>query len=337
MNDKKLNEVMHKGLDKEETSITFEQVWSSSERLEQKRNKIRRQRRWPIILVASLIIIMGSVVGAQQFFRIDDISYEFKEDKEVLGTWVVVDFVNEKSDFVPGKRQWLDDLHYEAILFKPKGVVTMIYRRLKEEKPFAESTIDKWTRGSIINLQNQTKSHYWIEEIENEEYLFCEWKSGDYTYRRLEKPYIYVYKRGELNEIQQNAVENEGKIVNTDDTNIEFENAEDMLGTWQVVDFVSQIEEFDESHTMMDFDSKEFLSEIIIKEKGRLEIVNKGGMRSDEGIKWSGHQIIHQNDKTVSQCLIKVINGKTYMFYEWKSGDYIYRDQQPSYFVLIKK
>ena len=336
MNDKKISEIMHQALDKEETSITFEQIWPSNERLKQNHNKMRRKRRWPIILVASLII-MGTVVGAQQFLRLDDISYEFKEDKEVLGTWIAVDFVKEKSDFLPGERKCVSDLYTKAIIFKPRGKVTMVYQISKEQKPFVGWIIQKWTRGFIVNEEYQTRSHYWIEEIENEEYLFYEWKSGDYTFRRLEKPYIYVFKRGELDVAQQNEVENGGKRINTDDINNEFENAEDMLGNWEVVDYVSQIEEFDENNIMMNLYSDGALSEIIIKEKGRIEIVTIDGMHFEDGIKWSGHQIIHENHKTVSRCYIKEINGNKYMFYEYKNLDYIYRGQKPKYYVLVKK
>ena len=336
MNDKKISEIMHQVLDKEETSITFEQIWSSDERLQQKHNKMRRKRKWPIILVASLII-MGTVVGAQQVLRLDDISYEFKEDKEVLGTWLVVDFVKEKSDFVPGERQWEGDLYTQVIICKPKGKITMVYQNSKEQKPFAGWIIQKWTRDFIINEEAQTKSRYWIEKIENEEYLFYEWKSGDYTFRRLDKPYIYVFKRGELDAAEQNAVENEGKRINTDDINIEFENAEEMLGNWQVVDYVSQIEEFDENHIRMNAYFDEALSEVVIKEKGGLELVTVDGTRFSDEIKWSGHQIINENNKTVSECYIKEIGEKTYMFYGYKNDDYIYGDQQPGYFVLVKK
>ena len=336
MNDKKISGIMHQALDMQETSITFEEIWSSNERLKQNHNKMRRKRRWPIILVASLII-MGTVVGAQQILRLDDITYEFKEDKEVLGTWIVVDFVKEKSQFVPGERQCPYHLYSQAIIFKPRGEVTMVYQDSKAQKPFAESSLQKWTRGAIINAEGKTNSHYWIEEIDNEEYLFYEWKSGDYTFRHLEEPCLYVFKRGELDVAEQNAVENDGKVINTDDINIEFENAEEMLGNWQVVDYVSQIEEFDANHIMMNFYGDGSLSEVFIKEKGMVELVTIEGVHLEEGIKWSGHQIINENHQTVSKCYIKEINGNTYMFYEWKNYDYIYNDQQPKYYVLVKK
>jgi hypothetical protein len=37
-----------------------------------------------------------------------------------------------------------------------------------------------------------------------------------------------------------------------------------------------------------------------------------------------------------SKYVIKDIDGQTYMFYQWKSGDYTYRYKKPSYYVLKK-
>lgn len=35
-------------------------------------------------------------------------------------------------------------------------------------------------------------------------------------------------------------------------------------------------------------------------------------------------------------CAIKEIEGTTYMFFEWKNGDYVFRGVNPYYYVLKK-
>jgi bla regulator protein BlaR1 len=40
----------------------------------------------------------------------------------------------------------------------------------------------------------KTASHYTIKKIKGSEYLFMEWKSGDYTIRGM-KPAYYVMRR----------------------------------------------------------------------------------------------------------------------------------------------
>lgn len=339
MREKEIDRVMHQALDNERTSITFEKVWKSSQisnPVSYERHNKRRMKKWPVILIAVLMFTMGTVVGADQYFRADDVSYEFKEDKKVLGTWVTVDYVREKDDFIPGERQCIENLYCRAIMFRPEGIVTGIYQNASDDEPFAQSFLEKWTEGYVINSRDRIRSHYWIETIQEETYLFFEWKNEDYIYRRLEKPYLYVFKRSELDEMQQQAIENEGKVINRDDTEIEFENVEEMIGEWKVVDFVDEIQKFDEKHPATQVYYKDSVKELIVREKGELVQVSTDGSYWEYGLSWSGHYIINSNQETVSECLIKEMNGKTYMFYEWKSGDYIYRDMKPSYYVLIK-
>lgn len=54
-------------------------------------------------------------------------------------------------------------------------------------------------------------------------------------------------------------------------------------------------------------------------------------------LRWSGDSIINEGNKTASKCSIKKIEDETYMFYEWKTGDYTIGGENPSYYVLIKQ
>ena len=60
-------------------------------------------------------------------------------------------------------------------------------------------TIDKdeiwrWVNGYVICNPRVTASKYVIETYEGTEYLFVQWKSGDYSYGG-EQPFWYVFKR----------------------------------------------------------------------------------------------------------------------------------------------
>ncbi len=53
---------------------------------------------------------------------------------------------------------------------------------------------------------------------------------------------------------------------------------------------------------------------------------------------WTKGVVMHRGgDHTASRYTIKEIDGARYMFFEWKSGDYIIRHQKPQYYVLVKK
>ena len=51
-----------------------------------------------------------------------------------------------------------------------------------------------WTNGLVLHAGNKTASKYEIKKIDGAEYMFFEWKSGDYTFGHM-KPSYYVLQR----------------------------------------------------------------------------------------------------------------------------------------------
>ncbi|MDA8132290.1 MAG: hypothetical protein M0011_12375 [Elusimicrobia bacterium] len=113
---------------------------------------------------------------------VDDFSnLTFVNDPAVLGKWVSVDFVGEPAEFMPGKRRFRGDLYLEGLSFLPNG---------KTAVPWFG-----WTRGVVMHLGgDHTAARYSIVEMGGEQYMFFEWKSGDYTIRH-KKPKYYVLKK----------------------------------------------------------------------------------------------------------------------------------------------
>lgn len=52
----------------------------------------------------------------------------------------------------------------------------------------------RWMNGYVICNPRSTASLYRIRKIGRAEYLFVQWKSGDYSYGG-DKPYWYVFRR----------------------------------------------------------------------------------------------------------------------------------------------
>ena len=96
------------------------------------------------------------------------------------------------------------------------------------------------------------------------------------------------------------------------------------LGTWKSVDFVSNIEDFVPGQRR--FSGDLFLKQIEIFPHGKT-----GGPWT-----WTKGLLFHPQDHTVSHYEIRQIGGATYLFFEWKSGDYILRHQKSSYYVLTR-
>ncbi len=120
---------------------------------------------------------------------------------------------------------------------------------------------------------------------------------------------------------------NEGRdnAVNVDKIDYSFVNDPNIIGRWQGVDFVENIEDFD-------VNNKKFKDDLFVKELNFTE----DGKVSRTVFTWTKDHILNDADKTDSSYVIKDIDGETYMFFQWKSGDYTIRGMKPSYYVLKK-
>lgn len=150
------------------------------------------------LLVLSVVDVNG-VIGKKVKFRkidnneysideikqIDEVSYEFINDENVLGIWKSIAFTySDNIDQVINEKK--DDLFLQRLIFCKDG-------KLIEDR-INETTLNHllWTKGKVIdNKYSMTALKYEIVIIDNVEYLVCEWKSGDYTFGRR-KPSKYI-------------------------------------------------------------------------------------------------------------------------------------------------
>ena len=107
-----------------------------------------------------------------------------------------------------------------------------------------------------------------------------------------------------------------------------------MKGKWESVDFVKTIDSYKPG--VKSWGDVLFLTGFNVQENGKLTLTTISGESSGPSITWTKGMIINNGDKTASKCEVKKIDGTTYMFYEWKSGDYINRGMIPQYYVLKK-
>ena len=119
---------------------------------------------------------------------IDDIDLPFEDDENILGKWTSIKWVQEWADDIEPTARTYEDLYYETVEFLPGGELRSVMKN-----NFIKA---KWTKGfTLINIGNgNTASAYEIRHFNDKEYLFIEWKSGDYTFRRS-KPGYYIFIR----------------------------------------------------------------------------------------------------------------------------------------------
>ena len=256
-----------------------------------------------LILLAALLA-PGSA-GAQEIKSsinkdgrtVDDINLPFVNDPGVTGAWRSVAFVEKPEQFSPDKDAGSGELYLKELIFLPDG-----------KSPNGWLT---WTKGVVMHHGDKTASRYEIKELGGQKYMFFEWKSGDYTIRH-QKPNYYVLKK--LAEIRR------------DNIDLPFRDDPAVIGEWESVDFVESPEKFDPGAKA--WNGELYLKELVFLTKG------KGGK---PWWTWTKGVVMHSGDKTASRYEIKKLKGKTYLFFEWKSGDYTLRGAKPFYYVLRKK
>lgn len=149
-----------------------------------------------IFLLATILFTESTVVASQyinneiswnyeidnegRLKKVDNINLPYKYDCRVLGTWESVDFITNINDFIPTKKKWTSDLYLKKLEFLPYG-----------ETPFSWLN---WTKDYLIHQGDKTASKYYIKYIDGSEYMFLEWKSGDYSFRNM-TPKYYVLKK----------------------------------------------------------------------------------------------------------------------------------------------
>jgi len=218
----------------------------------------------------------------------------------LVGSWKAIDFVKEPSQFKPGQTQAKDKLFLNHVIFKPNGETNHSW---------------VWTKGQLYCGGDRSLSKYEIREIDGKPYLVLAWISGD-VISRGEKPWYYIFERDD------NIKNQESRII--DKIDFPFVNDPELLGTWKPVDLVKAPAQFDPGKRSWKGELLDF----------QLNAEPNGKTRS--AYSWTKGLIIHPGDKTAARYEIKTIGRQTYLFFEWKNGDYIFRQATPSWYVMTK-
>ena len=326
-----------------------------------KKLNLRKYRKLLIIAAVLLFITVGAgmtyyvgdtiinVVKINGMLH-DYMDYEYIPDENAIGKWEVVDFVENIDNFEAGKQWWPGDVFFWLnITFFDNGKAVADFDTgvSSNSRPFKLSgeirnDIYQWTKGYI--WQFETIPSYTIKKLDGGDYMFIQWKSGDYTIREM-KPCYYVFKKtssdtGDYKEYIAGMDEKRLEDRRNDDPNITINEKnngdiydsmdytfildEDAVGEWETVDFVKNVDDF----------NPDIPCEGILYWKNVKFYINGEMDYNLRKSKWT-KGYIWQND-TIPAYIIKNIDGENYMFIQWKSGDYTIRKMKPCYYVFKK-
>lgn len=121
--------------------------------------------------------------------RKDNIDIPFVNDETVIGKWKAVGFVERKEAFSP-KAESCFEPYFKEIEFLAKGECISVYG----DEIISGRDKQEWTKGCVLRKWNNSACAYEIKNINGIEYLFIEWKSGDYRWGGFDTDY-YVFER----------------------------------------------------------------------------------------------------------------------------------------------
>ena len=124
--------------------------------------------------------------------KTDQVDIPFIRDDSILGVWHVFDCCRTKECFDP-THPTQAAFAVSSLIFEEDGKAILSYGSL--DKANGKRQLCRWTDGFLI--REKLACTYEIQVLENREYLFLEWKNGDYIYAGR-TPWYYVFVRGAL-------------------------------------------------------------------------------------------------------------------------------------------
>lgn len=125
--------------------------------------------------------------------RIDCLDKPFEEDARILGRWEVCGYVRQPEELDPDQPRPAEEfLFWKSVKFGPDGDCLLAYG----DGTTYRTPQYTWTRGWLMAPLSGTAQAYELRRVKGAEYLFVQWKSGDYLYGGREPDY-YVFRRRE--------------------------------------------------------------------------------------------------------------------------------------------
>lgn len=311
--------------------MDFETLWQTHERKVANKMTMKKHIRLGAVIVAiSLVTLSLGGFAAQKYWIKDNINYTFEADQRLIGEWQSVDFVSAPEDFNGMVGQGTEQYTQQQLAFLSDGRV-LRGTTGNSANPFVYSAFT-YTKDHILNKNASTDSLYEIRTIDNTPYLFMQWKAGDYTSGTKTEPSYYVFKQVSTKDL----IDFKPQSVRQDDTQLPFVNDPDLIGQWQTVDFVAGPDDF--SPYDQYFVGDMYLRTLHISEDGRITGNFNEGIQDFMPLgSWTKGSIIDSENNVVEAYEIRQIEGKTYLFYPWISGDVVFGGHKAQYYVLEKK
>lgn len=243
----------------------------------------------------------------------------FENDEDAIGKWVFVDKVPSEAQFLYEKPKYPQNspIWLKEIYFLPGGQGYWI--------------LSGWTKGQLgtnIGSPRVVCCHaYTIKEVDGKRLMFIQMKDDSRLISRGGRPEIYVYEQ-----VSREAFDR-SDIRIRDFTDMPFEPDPQFVGEWQVVDLVREPSDFDPAKPGSSRDDL-FFTSLVAKADGEAIVSLRG--RPAFSCRFTRGFLLNRSEDIAEAYYTKEMGGSTYLFMEWKSGDYIFGGRKPVYYVFKK-
>lgn len=263
--------------------------------------------------IADNIIVPGLRVGEYTFdMSKDDVLKSLGKPKAI--------FYGEER-YTLGNLPRMYYMSFDDIFFR---IVDDLVKEITVHSPLYKFTNGLGVGDSEQKIKQAFGDNFHLKETEWKDFLTYKDESLEFEIHKNNRTVIEINISKKSHIPSTSTINENGRIV--DKIDYPFVNDPEVIGTWKSVDFVGEIKQFEPSKRRWKH------GELYFKE---LSILSNGKTFKPWWT-WTKGLIFHSGDKTASKYTIKQIDGSKYMFFEWKSGDYVIRQRKPSYYVLKK-
>ena len=226
----------------------------------------------------------------------------FISDEQAIGEWKYLATSISKQDYLAGNAYEDKNIYLQKLYFLPNGEGYWIF--------------DRWTNGILYHF---TGVNYTYEIEDNKLFLSVYNKNNEFET-------ILIYEKVSSKQLTID------DISIKDNVELEFAKDEQLIGSWEVVDYIPV--EDKQNFVPKTNDKKLFLKYITIKPNG--ECIREDNENNLIKLHWTKDYIINRYICTASDYFIKQINDELYMFMDWKSGDYTFAGKITGCYVFRK-
>ena len=254
---------------------------------------------------------------------------EFENDEAMIGRWELVGMVEKKEDYKPEKK-FLRRGAFEEYYMLPNGEKHGYWKQ-SWTKNYIKLTFNDGDRvDDYISLRYET------QEIDDVLHMFVE----------HEDRYLAVYKQMDKKHYTINDLGQRGDISMIDEP---FINDESVLGKWSAIAWArDEISDFNpseiDSTLTFYYKSAEFLPDgefrCVMDRSADIIMGTKLPCNLEDSFKtkWTAGVTFYEGfDGTIANKYeIHVLDGKEYLFIEWRSDMSLWHGVSPGYFVFTR-